>query len=45
MINFVFLGIVVLGLNRPKAMNALSKKLVADLQAARDAVMFDKDVR
>jgi len=38
-------GIVVLGLNRPKAMNALSKKLVADLQAARDAVMFDKDVR
>jgi len=38
-------GIVVLGLNRPKAMNALSKKLVASLGEARDAVMFDKNVR
>jgi len=38
-------GIVVLGINRPKAMNALSKKLVTSLGEARDAVMFDKNVR
>jgi len=38
-------GIVVLGINRPKAMNALSKNLVTSLAQARDAVKFDKDVR
>jgi len=38
-------GIVVLGMNRPKAMNALSKQLAADFTAAIDAVKFDKSVR
>jgi len=38
-------GIVVLGLNRPKAMNALSKNLCANLISAIDAVKFDKSVR
>jgi len=38
-------GIVVLGINRPKAMNAFSKSLVADMTAAIDAVKFDKNVR
>lgn len=38
-------GIVVFGLNRPKAMNALSKNLCANLISAIDAVKFDKSVR
>jgi len=38
-------GIVVFGFNRPKAMNALSKNLAANLTAAIDAVKFDKNVR
>jgi len=38
-------GVVVFGINRPKAMNALSKKLVADFTQAIDAVKFDKNVR
>merc|ERR550519_3295991 len=38
-------GIVVFGINRPKAMNALSKNLVTNLQAAIEAVKFDKAVR
>jgi len=38
-------GIVVLGLNRPKAMNALSKNLCANFISAIDAVKFDKNVR
>lgn len=38
-------GIVVFGINRPKAMNALSKNLVVNLTAAIDAVKFDKNVR
>jgi len=38
-------GIVVFGLNRPKAMNALSKNLCANLISAIDAVKFDKNVR
>ena len=38
-------GIVVLGINRPKAMNALSKNLCANLTSAIDAVRFDKSVR
>jgi len=38
-------GIVVLGINRPKAMNALSKSLAADFVSAIDAVKFDKNVR
>lgn len=38
-------GIVVFGINRPKAMNALSKNLVGSLQTAIDAVKFDKAVR
>jgi len=38
-------GIVVLGMNRPKAMNALSKRLAADFTAAIEAVKFDKSVR
>ena len=38
-------GIVVFGLNRPKAMNALSKNLVREFTQAIDAVKFDKDVR
>jgi methylglutaconyl-CoA hydratase len=42
---YFYSGIVVLGINRPKAMNALSKNLVTSLAQARDAVKFDKDVR
>jgi len=38
-------GIVVFGINRPKAMNAISKNLVANMAAAVDAVKFDKNVR
>ena len=38
-------GIVVLGINRPKAMNALSKNLVKNLSSAIDAVKFDKNCR
>jgi len=38
-------GIVVFGINRPKAMNALSKNLVANLEAAINAVKFDRNVR
>merc|ERR1719402_798366 len=38
-------GIVVFGLNRPKAMHALSKNLCANLISAIDAVKFDKSVR
>ena len=38
-------GIVVFGINRPKAMNALSKNLVGNLEAAINAVKFDKGVR
>lgn len=38
-------GIVVFGINRPKAMNALSKNLVKNLTSAIDAVKFDKTVR
>jgi len=38
-------GIVVFGLNRPKAMNALSKNLCAMMTSAIDAVKFDKSVR
>ena len=38
-------GIVVFGLNRPKAMNALSKNLCANLISAIDAIKFDKTVR
>ena len=38
-------GIVVFGINRPKAMNALSKNLVKNLTAAIDAVKFDKNCR
>ena len=38
-------GIVVLGINRPKAMNALSKSLVASMEEAIAAVRFDKTVR
>jgi len=38
-------GIVVFGLNRPKAMNALSKNLCANLISAIDAIKFDKSVR
>merc|ERR1719167_926963 len=38
-------GIVVFGINRPKAMNALSKNLCANLTSAIDAVKFDKNVR
>ena len=38
-------GIVVLGINRPKAMNALSKNLVKNLNEAVDAVKFDKNCR
>lgn len=38
-------GIVVFGINRPKAMNALSKNLVKNLTSAIDAVKFDKSVR
>jgi len=38
-------GVVVFGINRPKAMNALSKRLVADFTEAINAVKFDKNVR
>merc|ERR1719348_1379291 len=38
-------GIVVFGINRPKAMNALSKNLVTEMEAALKAVKFDKNVR
>merc|ERR1719317_1285804 len=38
-------GIVVFGINRPKAMNALSKNLVTEMEAAVNAVKFDKNVR
>merc|ERR1712168_760839 len=38
-------GIVVLGFDRPKAMNALSKNLVKEFTEVIDAVKFDKDVR
>jgi len=38
-------GIVVFGINRPKAMNALSKNLVANLSKAIEEVKFDKSVR
>merc|ERR1719411_1264867 len=38
-------GIVVFGINRPKAMNALSKNLVRNLEDAINAVKFDKNVR
>lgn len=38
-------GIVVLGINRPKAMNAISRSLVVNMTAAIDAVKFDKNVR
>jgi len=38
-------GIVVFGINRPKAMNALSKNLVKNLSSAIDAVKFDKNCR
>ena len=38
-------GIVVFGINRPKAMNALSKNLVKNLSNAIDAVKFDKNCR
>ncbi|XP_023325867.1 methylglutaconyl-CoA hydratase, mitochondrial [Eurytemora carolleeae] len=38
-------GIVVFGINRPKAMNALSKTLVRSFTDAIDAVKFDKNVR
>lgn len=38
-------GIVVLGFNRPKAMNALSKNLVKEFTEVIDAVKFDKEVR
>lgn len=38
-------GIVVFGINRPKAMNALSKSLVGAMTEAIQAVRFDKAVR
>lgn len=38
-------GIVVFGLNRPKAMNALSKNLVTEMEAAVKAIKFDKTAR
>jgi len=38
-------GIVVFGINRPKAMNAINKNLVANMEAAINAVKFDKNVR
>nr|ACO10235.1 Methylglutaconyl-CoA hydratase, mitochondrial precursor [Caligus rogercresseyi] len=38
-------GIMVLGLNRPKAKNSWSKKLVNSCAEIIDAVRFDKDVR
>merc|ERR1719289_550480 len=38
-------GIVVFGISRPKAMNALSKSLVTEMEAAVNAVKFDKTVR
>ena len=38
-------GIVVFGINRPKAMNALSKNLVTEMEAALKAVKFDKTCR
>lgn len=38
-------GIVVFGINRPKAMNAISKSLVTTITSAIDAVKFDKNVR
>jgi len=38
-------GIVVFGLNRPKAMNAMSKNLVSNITSAIDAIKFDKNVR
>jgi len=38
-------GIVVFGINRPKAMNALSRNLVGNLEDAINAVKFDKNVR
>ena len=38
-------GIVVFGINRPKAMNALSKNLVTEMEAAVNAIKFDKTAR
>lgn len=38
-------GIVVFGLNRPKAKNSFSKNLVAMISEAMDAVRFDKNCR
>merc|ERR1719369_1351571 len=38
-------GIVVFGINRPKAMNALSKNLVTEMEAAVSAIKFDKTAR
>merc|ERR1719158_1225227 len=38
-------GIVVFGINRPKAMNALSKNLVTEMEAAVKAIKFDKNCR
>ena len=38
-------GIVVFGINRPKAMNALSKNLVTEMEAAVKAIKFDKTAR
>merc|ERR1711892_873073 len=38
-------GIAVLSINRPSARNALSWKLVEDLQAALDDVCVEEDVR
>lgn len=38
-------GIAVIGLNRPKAMNAFSRSLVDNLSATVDHLNHDKDVR
>merc|ERR1719237_1730521 len=38
-------GIVVFGINRPRAMNALSKNLVTEMEAAVNAIKFDKTAR
>ena len=36
---------MVFGINRPKAMNALSKNLVTEMEAAVKAIKFDKTAR
>lgn len=38
-------GIVVIGMNRPKAMNAFSRQMGQKIEDALEAVKYDKDVR